>query len=91
MDNLTRIRGQIERITFANEENGYTIARLKVQGERDLVTVVGGLPGINPGEVLELRGEWSNHPKFGTQFKAVQFKSVIPATVAGSRNTWGPG
>lgn len=80
MDNLIRIRGQVERITFANEENGFTIARMKVQGEKELVTIVGSFPGINPGEILELLGEWSNHPKFGTQFKAVKFKSVMPAT-----------
>jgi exodeoxyribonuclease V alpha subunit len=91
MDNLSKIRGQIERITFANEENGFTIAKLKVQGEKELVTVVGSFPGINPGEVLELLGEWSNHPKFGSQFKAVKFKSVIPATVAGIEKYLGSG
>jgi exodeoxyribonuclease V alpha subunit len=67
----------------ANEENGFTIAKLKTKGEKDLITVVGSLPGINPGEVLELLGEWSNHPKFGKQFKAVKFRSVMPATAAG--------
>jgi hypothetical protein len=46
-----------------------------------LVTIVGSFPGINPGEILELLGEWNNHPKFGTQFKAVKFKSVMPATI----------
>ena len=91
MDNLTKIRGQVERITFSNEENGFTIAKLKAQGERELVTVVGTFPGINPGEVLELLGEWGNHPKFGTQFKAVKFKSVVPATVAGIEKYLGSG
>ncbi|MCJ7493792.1 MAG: ATP-dependent RecD-like DNA helicase, partial [Deltaproteobacteria bacterium] len=91
MDNLTKIQGQIERITFVNEENGFTIAKLKVQGERELVTVVGTFPGINPGEVLELLGEWGNHPKFGTQFKSVKFKSVVPATVAGIEKYLGSG
>jgi exodeoxyribonuclease V alpha subunit len=55
------------------------------------VTVVGTFPGINPGEVLELLGEWGNHPKFGTQFKSVKFKSVIPATVAGIEKYLGSG
>jgi len=91
MDSLSKIRGQIERITFANEENAFTIARMKVQGERELVTIVGTFPGINPGEVLELIGEWGNHPKFGTQFKAVKFKAVIPATVAGIEKYLGSG
>ena len=83
MDNLSKIQGQIERITFANEENGFTIARLKTKGERDLITVVGSLPGINPGEILDLLGEWSIHPKFGNQFEVVKFKSVMPGTAVG--------
>ena len=91
MDNLSKINGQIERITFSNEENGFTIAKLKTKGERDLITVVGSLPGINPGEVLELLGEWSNHPKFGRQFKVVKFRSVMPATAAGIEKYLGSG
>jgi exodeoxyribonuclease V alpha subunit len=91
MDNLSKLRGQIERITFSNEENGFTIAKLKVQGEKELVTIVGSFPGINPGEILELLGEWSNHPKFGTQFKAVKFKSVMPATAVGIEKYLGSG
>ena len=90
-NSLSRLRGQIERITFANEENGFTIAKMKVQGEKELVTVVGNFPGINPGEVLELLGAWSNHPKFGNQFKAETFKSVMPATAAGIEKYLGSG
>jgi exodeoxyribonuclease V alpha subunit len=62
-----------------------------VQGEKELVTIVGSFPGINPGEILELLGEWSNHPKFGTQFKAVKFKSVMPATAVGIEKYLGSG
>jgi len=91
MDNLSKLRGKIERITFANEENGFTIAKMKVQGEKELVTVVGNFPGINPGEVLEFSGAWSNHPKFGNQFKAESFKSVMPASAAGIEKYLGSG
>ena len=90
-NNLSNLRGQIERITFSNEENDFTIAKMKVSGEKDLITVVGSLPGINPGEVLELLGEWSNHPKFGQQFKVFKFKSVMPATAAGIEKYLGSG
>jgi exodeoxyribonuclease V alpha subunit len=91
MDNLSKINGQIERITFSNEENGFTIAKLKTKGEKDLITIVGSLPGINPGEVLELLGEWSNHPRFGQQFKVVKFRSIMPATAAGIEKYLGSG
>ncbi|MGD0234324.1 MAG: ATP-dependent RecD-like DNA helicase [Syntrophorhabdales bacterium] len=80
---LTEIKGQIERITFYNEENSYTIAKMRVQGRNDLVTIVGGLPGITPGEVLQLRGEWQTHPRYGEQFKITSYESIIPATIAG--------
>jgi exodeoxyribonuclease V alpha subunit len=57
---------------------------LKAKGEKNLVTVAGTLPRINPGEVRELLGEWTNHPKSGTQFKAVKSKSALPATAVGA-------
>jgi exodeoxyribonuclease V alpha subunit len=88
---LTDLSGQIERITFTNEENGFTIAKVKVRGQRDLVTVVGNLMSPMPGEILDLRGEWTHHPKFGEQFKVVQFKTKVPATVYGIQKYLGSG
>lgn len=88
---LAELQGQIERITYKNEENGYTIARVKVYGNRDLVTVVGNLISASPGEILSMTGEWLNHPKFGEQFKIVQYKTKIPATVYGIEKYLGSG
>ena len=88
---LTELSGQIERITYTNEENGFTIARIKVNGQRDLVTVVGNLMAPTPGEILNMRGEWVNHPKFGEQFKVVEYKSAVPATVYGIKKYLGSG
>ncbi len=79
----THISGQIERITFTNEENGFTIALVKVEGQKELVTVVGNLIAPAPGEILEMQGEWTHHPRFGEQFKVAQFKTKVPATVYG--------
>ena len=72
----TDLQGQIERITFTNEESGYTIAKLKVYGQRDLVTIVGNLLAPTPGEVIKMRGEWANHPKYGEQFKILHYKTT---------------
>ncbi len=80
---MAEIKGQIERITYINEESGYVIARMKAEGRVGLVTVVGSIPGLNPGEVLKLKGEWQNHPKYGQQFKFSSYESVAPATVVG--------
>ena len=53
---LSKLCGQVERITFANEKNRFTIAKMKIQGEKELVMVSGNFPGINPGKVLGLSG-----------------------------------
>jgi hypothetical protein len=68
-DMLVELQGQIERITYTNEENGFTIARVKVPGRHDLVCVVGNMMAPMPGEIIRMQGEWASHPKFGEQFK----------------------
>ncbi|MBI4619847.1 MAG: ATP-dependent RecD-like DNA helicase [Desulfobacterales bacterium] len=88
---LIDLQGQIERITYNNEENGFTIAKVKVYGHRDLVTVVGNLLAPTPGEVIKMRGEWANHPKYGKQFKVVYYKSLVPASVYGIEKYLGSG
>ena len=88
---LADLQGQIERITYTNDENGFTIARVKVYGQRDLVTVVGNLMAPTPGEILKMRGEWTNHPKYGEQFKIVQCKTTVPASVYGIQKYLGSG
>lgn len=88
---LVEISGQIERITFTNEENGYTIAKVKVYGYPDLISAVGNFTSPVPGETVELRGEWVRHPKFGEQFRVVHYKSKVPASVNGIRKYLGSG
>ncbi|NLJ49200.1 MAG: ATP-dependent RecD-like DNA helicase [Candidatus Atribacteria bacterium] len=85
------IQGQVERITYHNEENGYTIARMKVPGNRELITIVGNVLSIIPGEILKLRGEWKNHPKYGEQFLIESYQSVTPASVKGVEKYLGSG
>ncbi len=88
---LTDLQGQIERITYTNDESGFTIARVKVYGQRDLVTVVGNLMAPMPGEILKMRGEWANHPKYGEQFKIIHYKTAVPASVYGIQKYLGSG
>ncbi len=88
---LTELQGQIERVTYTNEDNGYTVARLKVYGRRDLVTIAGPMIAPLPGEVVRLQGEWTNHPRHGEQFKIVTCKSVVPADVHGIEKYLGSG
>lgn len=88
---LSDLQGQIERITYTNEENGFTIAKLKVYGQRELITIVGNLMSPTPGEILKMRGEWANHPKYGEQFKIINYKTTVPATVYGIEKYLGSG
>ncbi len=88
MDSLA---GVVERVTYFNPENGYSVLRLTVRGQLDPVTVVGTLPEITPGEHLRLEGAWTAHPDYGKQFKAEKCEQVLPATVEGIRRYLGSG
>ncbi len=85
------LRGTIERITFHNEENGYTVAQLAPEGQTYTVTVVGAMLGINIGESVELTGAWTAHPQYGRQFKADTVRTILPATIAGLEKYLGSG
>jgi exodeoxyribonuclease V alpha subunit len=88
---FAELQGQIERITYTNEDSGFTIAKVKVYGQRDLVTVVGTLFALMPGEIIKVKGEWTNHPRYGEQFRVVQYKSMVPASVYGIEKYLGSG
>lgn len=88
---LIDLQGQIERITYTNEENGYTVAKVKVYGRPELVTVVGNILSPTPGEVIQMKGEWVNHPKYGGQFKVVHYNCLVPASVKGIEKYLGSG
>jgi exodeoxyribonuclease V alpha subunit len=85
------LKGQIERITYTNEENGYSVVKLKVYGRKDLVCAVGSMMAPTPGEILDLKGEWTTHPKFGEQFKITHYETEVPATVYGIQKYLGSG
>jgi len=80
---LETLEGVVERITFADAESHYAVLRLKVRGRRHPTTVVGALAAVSEGEQLRLKGKYEIHPKWGEQFRAVWWYSVLPATVAG--------
>ncbi|MFD7612850.1 ATP-dependent RecD-like DNA helicase [Streptomyces sp. NPDC059828] len=92
MSNLAVVEGVLERITYANEENGYTVARVDTgRGSGDLLTVVGSLLGAQPGESLRMEGRWGSHPQYGKQFTVENYTTVLPATIQGIRRYLGSG
>ncbi|MFC9588408.1 ATP-dependent RecD-like DNA helicase [Streptomyces sp. NPDC056944] len=86
------LEGVLERITYANEESGYTVARVDTgRGAGDLLTVVGALLGAQPGESLRMEGRWGSHPQYGKQFTVDNYTTVLPATIQGIRRYLGSG
>ncbi len=91
MTQLAVVEGVLERITYANEDNGYTVARVDTGRGGDLLTVVGALLGAQPGESLRMEGRWGSHPQYGKQFTVENYTTVLPATVQGIRRYLGSG
>jgi exodeoxyribonuclease V alpha subunit len=85
------LKGVLERIIFLNEENHYTIAEFRCEDSDGKVTIVGTLPGVQCGETLHLRGQWTRHREHGDQFKIESFTSELPASVYGIRKYLGSG
>ncbi|SDH56718.1 exodeoxyribonuclease V alpha subunit [Sinosporangium album] len=86
------LHGVLERITYANEETGYTIARVATERSgTELLTVVGPLLGAQVGESLRLTGRWTTHQRFGRQFEVWSYATVLPATVTGIQRYLGSG
>jgi exodeoxyribonuclease V alpha subunit len=85
------VQGIVERVTYHAEDSGYTVARLKAPGHRDLVTIVGRFPDIHAGQSLRLVGYWREHAKYGQQFQVVQAQETKPATLTGLEKYLGSG
>ena len=89
----TRIRGQVDHITFQNPDNGFTIARLQPEGEgvsTEPVTLVGPMT-VSTGETVVVEGDWVTHPKFGRQLQVTTCLPADPITVEGIRRYLGSG
>ena len=88
---MERLRCVVERITYQNEQNGYTVIKCKAKGFSDLVTVVGIMPEVHVGSVLSLTGSWKMDAKYGRQFAIESFEEALPATVYGIEKYLGSG
>jgi exodeoxyribonuclease V alpha subunit len=85
---MPTLEGSVESIVFRNEDNHYTVARFRLNDKGrlfrdDLTTIVGALPGIHPGELLSVEGEWENDPRYGRQLHVTGFTERLPASPEG--------
>lgn len=88
---MEHLRCVVERITYQNEENGYTVLKCAVKNYSDLVTVVGIMPETHVGSVLSLEGMWKVDARYGRQFSVERFEETLPATVYGIEKYLGSG
>lgn len=87
----TVLRGYIERITFQNPDNGYTIAQLQESGKKEVTCIVGSMPSIRPGETVRCTGKWKQHLIHGRQFIIEECKVEAPADLMGIKKYLGSG
>ncbi len=78
---MITIEGIVETVVFRNDDNGYTICKLRC--DKEVVTIVGTIPFINESQEYSVQGEWTVHPKFGKQFKIESIHEIIPTTTSG--------
>ncbi len=85
-NSLITLAGTIEHVRFHREDTGYTIARVKLQGqEESSINVVAFLHSPHIGDLYQFKGSWVVHPKYGLQFQASEFEFKPPVTVEGMR------
>ena len=88
---METLQGILERIVYESADTGYTVGRLSARDHAELITVVGNLASINPGESLLLQGQWVDNPKYGRQFQIEKYETILPANVVGLRKYLGSG
>ncbi len=88
---METLQGILERIVYESPDTGYTVGRLSARDHAELITVVGNLASINPGESLLLQGEWVDNAKYGRQFQIEKYETILPANVVGLRKYLGSG
>jgi exodeoxyribonuclease V alpha subunit len=86
-----RLAGLVERVTFHNADSGFCVLRLKVKGERELITLVGHTPTVAPGEYASASGTLVTDREHGRQFKAVFVRISPPNTLTGIERYLGSG
>lgn len=83
---MVDFRGRLERVTFHNADNFFTIARLRPETGGAPVSILGHLPQPKVGETLRVRGRWETHPRYGQQLRLESWEVVLPETTDGIRS-----
>src|SRR4051794_4405990 len=85
------VSGLVERVTYHNPDNGYAVLRIKARGHRDLVTLIGHVVSVAPGEWVQASGRWVTHRDHGIQFQADFLRATPPTSLEGIEKYLGSG
>ncbi|MBQ6143650.1 MAG: ATP-dependent RecD-like DNA helicase [Clostridia bacterium] len=88
---MEEISGVVERVTYTDEEKGFSVIKIKANGYRNLVTVVGNISNINVGSVITAKGNFTTNKKFGKQFSVTSWEETLPSDVYGIEKYLGSG
>ena len=88
---MEKIKCTIERITFQNPENGYSVLQTTIKGYREEQTVVGIFHEVTVGAVLTVEGNWRVDKRYGRQFAAEKWTEELPADIVGIEKYLGSG
>ena len=88
---MEKINCVIERITYHNDQNGYSVIKVSAKGYSDIIAAVGVMPEAHVGSVFNLYGVWKNDPKYGQQFIFQRCEETLPATINGIQKYLGSG
>ena len=88
---MDKLRGVVERVTYANEEKGYSVIKISCKGYSDLVTLVGNMASVNVCTVVTVSGDWTHNVKYGKQFNVSSWEESVPASVYGMEKYLGSG
>lgn len=92
MKEQDELKGIVQRITYHNPDNGWSVLRVQPFDQRlEPVTVVVHQTRVFAGATMRFRGEWADHPRFGRQFKATEALEIKPATAAALEKYLGSG
>lgn len=90
----TTLTGQVERVTFENEETGFRVLRvgaLDDPKQRGPIVVVGVFQAVGPGTRVRVTGDFVRDPRRGEQFRAESLVAIEPATLVGLEKYLGSG
>jgi exodeoxyribonuclease V alpha subunit len=79
------LEGTVDGILFANDDNGFTVAKFRPKDSNENIRIVGKMIGLKTGESMKLEGSWSRHPKYGLNFNVKKYSVEMPETIAGIR------